>query len=186
MNSILKKIFVFSILGLLVSTCLLPNLNGRKAVTKIESKCDMVSWKEEFNDIEHMMNTDEKKVTISLKKYNDMGDFVDEPIGSVSIERAYDIKDSLNDIWQSNIPISEKTRNSLNLLSGIEGLDLPLKNFIKSSNHQNEDENSKTAQISSNKEDAEVLILFLLGEHFVLVNLMYIYLLGIEVLKSFS
>ncbi|MEF8848204.1 MAG: hypothetical protein V5A68_03635 [Candidatus Thermoplasmatota archaeon] len=101
-------------------------------------------------------NADEKKVTICLKKYDDMGKLVDKPIGFVTIERAYELKNSLKDIWQSNIPITKKTRNSIALLKDIENLDLPLKNFIKSSAHQNENGNSNTTQISTNDAGGEV------------------------------
>lgn len=131
-----KRGIVFAIILLLFGAGVAPSIIGDNA--HVENRNDASS---------------DDTVIICLKRYDDKEGLIDDPIGSVSMEDAYILKNELENIWQKHIPISEKTRKSVILLDKIENLQLPLGNILKTSYYQNEPSQSNTSQLYSDNSD---------------------------------
>ncbi|MDG6219673.1 MAG: hypothetical protein QCI00_09585 [Candidatus Thermoplasmatota archaeon] len=75
-------------------------------------------------------------VTICLKRYDpDIKKVIDDPVGTISLEKAQILTEQLSDIWMKELSIQEKIKVSLNLFNDSEMTQFtPIKNVIESYN----------------------------------------------------
>lgn len=150
-RNIWKKVSVFTIFGLLIGTVILPNISSSGSFFTNHDYVDIDEGKKltkEENDID--------KVTICLKKYDSKEGIIEVPIGAITIEKALMLKSEFREIWQKNIPVTDKISKSVFLLDEVANIQLPLKNIIKPSDTQNEDTVSITNRILNDRSENDV------------------------------
>jgi hypothetical protein len=142
-QSLLKKVCVFIIFMLLLGISIVPTLSGMES-SSLNQYCTNAEIKNNAKTIQNptfhtswkydsvIEDSSTEQVTICLKRYDSQKKkLIDEPVGTISMKKALNLKGQLSDMWKMDSTIDEKIKGSLDLLDNSEIRNIPqVKNII--------------------------------------------------------